>query len=118
MTVESRYDSPLPRQQRSERLLSTLAPFPRVALVSHVNPDPDALACMLGLKALIAAILGGIGSVPGAFVGGFAIGEFEALWSGFLPGDYRDIATYSLLAILLVLRPVEQAPLHPRAAGR
>jgi nanoRNase/pAp phosphatase (c-di-AMP/oligoRNAs hydrolase) len=41
------------RQQRSERLLATLAPFPRVVLVSHVNPDPDALASMLGLKALL-----------------------------------------------------------------
>ena len=53
MMADSSSESPLPRQQRSERLLSTLAPFPRVVLVSHVNPDPDALACMLGLKALI-----------------------------------------------------------------
>ena len=44
---------PCARQQRSERLLATLAPFPRVVIVSHVNPDPDALASMLGLKALI-----------------------------------------------------------------
>src|SRR3954470_19407665 len=46
-------DSGTVRQQRSERLLATLAPCPRVVLVSHVNPDPDALASMLGLKALI-----------------------------------------------------------------
>jgi branched-chain amino acid transport system permease protein len=57
------------------------------------------------LKALIAAILGGIGSVPGAFLGGLLIGAFEALWSAMFPIDYRDIAVYSLLAVVLILRP-------------
>ena len=47
--------SVLLRQHRSERFLTTLAPFRRVVLVSHVNPDPDALACMLGLQALLLA---------------------------------------------------------------
>jgi branched-chain amino acid transport system permease protein len=59
----------------------------------------------LGLKALIAAILGGIGSIPGAFVGGLVIGAFEAAWSAYLPIDYRDVAVFSLLAIVLTLRP-------------
>ena len=59
----------------------------------------------LGLKALIAAILGGIGSVPGAFLGGLIIGGFEALWSALFPIDYRDVAVYSLLAAILILRP-------------
>lgn len=62
-------------------------------------------ATALGLKALIAAILGGIGSIPGAFLGGLGVGMFEALWSATFPIDYRDIAVYSLLAILLTLRP-------------
>jgi branched-chain amino acid transport system permease protein len=59
----------------------------------------------LGLKALVAAILGGIGSIPGAFLGGLLIGAFEAVWSIALPIDYRDVAIFSLLAILLTLRP-------------
>jgi branched-chain amino acid transport system permease protein len=59
----------------------------------------------LGLKALIAAILGGIGSVPGAFLGGLLIGSFEAAWSALFPIDYRDVAVYSLLAGILILRP-------------
>jgi nanoRNase/pAp phosphatase (c-di-AMP/oligoRNAs hydrolase) len=45
-------DAALVRHTRSERLLATLAPFPRVVVVSHVNPDPDSLASMLGIKAL------------------------------------------------------------------
>jgi branched-chain amino acid transport system permease protein len=59
----------------------------------------------LGLKALIAAILGGIGSISGAFMGGLIIGAFEAAWSAYLPIDYRDVAVFSLLAIVLILRP-------------
>ena len=62
-------------------------------------------ATSLGLKALIAAILGGVGSIPGAFLGGFIVGAFEALWSTYFPVDYRDVAVFSLLAIVLVLRP-------------
>lgn len=53
MTAETDSVPTLTRQYRSERLLSTLAPYSRVVVVSHVNPDPDALASMLGLQALI-----------------------------------------------------------------
>jgi len=62
-------------------------------------------ATTLGLKALVAAILGGIGSLPGAFLGGLIIGGFEAIWSAAFPIDYRDVAVFALLAILLTLRP-------------
>lgn len=62
-------------------------------------------ATALGLKALIAAILGGVGSIPGAFLGGFVVGAFEAVWSTYFPVDYRDVAVFSLLAIILALRP-------------
>ncbi|WP_332695561.1 branched-chain amino acid ABC transporter permease [Bosea sp. (in: a-proteobacteria)] len=59
----------------------------------------------LGLKALVAAVLGGIGSVPGACLGGLAIAVFEMLWSTAMPLEQRDIAVYSLLAVTLILRP-------------
>lgn len=60
---------------------------------------------IVGLKALIAAILGGIGSVPGAFAGGLLLGAAEAMWSSVFPIELRDPAIYTLLAIALVIRP-------------
>ncbi len=59
----------------------------------------------LGLKALIAAILGGIGSIGGAALGGLAIAVFEALWSATLPIEGRDMAIYAALAAVLILKP-------------
>jgi branched-chain amino acid transport system permease protein len=58
----------------------------------------------LGLKALAAAILGGIGSVPGALAGGLAISGFETLWSAALPIDGRDVALYAALVLTIVLK--------------
>lgn len=60
---------------------------------------------VLGLKSLIAAVVGGIGSVPGAFLGAILIGGAEALWSAVFPIEYRDVAIYALLAALLIWRP-------------
>ncbi len=59
----------------------------------------------LGLRALIAAIVGGIGSVPGAFLGGIAIALIEAVWSAYFPIADRDIVVDILLVAVLVLRP-------------
>ncbi len=58
-----------------------------------------------GLKALLAAVVGGIGSVPGALAGGWIVGLFESLWAAYLPIESRDIALYLALAIFLVFRP-------------
>lgn len=59
----------------------------------------------LGLKALIAAIIGGIGSVPGAFLGGLGIAVIEAGWSAYFPIVYRDLVIDGLLVAMLVFRP-------------
>lgn len=59
----------------------------------------------LGLKALVAAVVGGIGSVGGAFAGGVVIALAEVTWSATMPIESRDIAIYALLSIMLTLRP-------------
>jgi branched-chain amino acid transport system permease protein len=63
------------------------------------------LSGTLTLKALAAAIVGGIGSVPGAFLGGLMIGAVEAGWSAIFPIDYRDLAVYALMIVFIALRP-------------
>jgi len=58
-----------------------------------------------GVKAFTAAVLGGIGSLPGAVLGGLLIGLIETLWSAYFSIDYKDVATFSVLAITLVFMP-------------
>lgn len=60
---------------------------------------------VLGLKSLLAAVAGGIGRVGGAFLGGVLIGAIEQAWSALFPIEFRDLAVFSLLIVLLVLRP-------------
>ena len=60
---------------------------------------------VLGLKALLVAVAGGIGSVPGAFLGGILLGFSESLWSALFPIEFRDVAVFCLLVAFLVLRP-------------
>ncbi|MBU3732027.1 MAG: branched-chain amino acid ABC transporter permease [Beijerinckiaceae bacterium] len=60
---------------------------------------------ILTLKALTAAIVGGIGSVRGALWGGVILGLFEAFWSATMPIDGRDIAVFGVLAVTLILKP-------------
>ena len=58
-----------------------------------------------GVKAFTAAVLGGIGSLPGAVLGGILIGTIESLWSAYFSIDYKDVAAFSILAIVLIFLP-------------
>jgi branched-chain amino acid transport system permease protein len=58
-----------------------------------------------GVKAFTAAVLGGIGSLPGAVLGGLLIGLVETMWSAYFSIDYKDVAAFSLLAITLIFLP-------------
>jgi branched-chain amino acid transport system permease protein len=58
-----------------------------------------------GVKAFTAAVLGGIGSIPGAVIGGLAIGFIESIWSAYFSIDYKDVAAFSILAIVLIFMP-------------
>ncbi len=58
-----------------------------------------------GVKAFTAAVLGGIGSLPGAVIGGLAIGLIEAFWSGYATVEYKDVAAFSVLIVVLIFMP-------------
>ena len=58
-----------------------------------------------GVTAFTAAVLGGIGSLPGAVLGGILIGLIEALWSAYFTIDYKDVATFGILAFALIFKP-------------
>ncbi len=58
-----------------------------------------------GVKAFTAAVLGGIGSLPGAMLGGIVIGLIETFWSGYFSVQYKDVAAFSILAIVLIFMP-------------
>ena len=58
-----------------------------------------------GIKAFTAAVLGGIGSLPGAMLGGLIIGLIEAFWSAYLSAEYKDVATFTILILVLMFRP-------------
>jgi branched-chain amino acid transport system permease protein len=58
-----------------------------------------------GIKAFTAAVLGGIGSLPGAMLGGLLIGLIEAFWSAYFSIEYKDVAAFAILVIVLIFRP-------------
>lgn len=60
---------------------------------------------LAGLKAFTAAVLGGIGSIPGAMLGGLAIGLIEAYWSAYFSVEYKDVAAFAILVLVLIFRP-------------
>lgn len=60
---------------------------------------------LVGFKALAAAVVGGIGSVPGAMLGGALLGMVETFWSAYFAIEYKDIVAFGLLALFLIFRP-------------
>jgi branched-chain amino acid transport system permease protein len=75
-------------------------------LVGLSNPKIDPLMGLLpGLKAFVAAVLGGIGSIPGAMIGGLLLGVVETLVSAYLSSTYRDAIAFVILIAILLYRP-------------
>ncbi len=60
---------------------------------------------MAGIKAFVAAVLGGIGSIPGAVLGSFVLGLTESLGAGYISSDYEDVFAFAILIIILLLKP-------------
>lgn len=75
-------------------------------LVGLSNPKVDPLmGLMPGLKAFVAAVLGGIGSIPGALIGGLLMGIAETLVSGYLSSTYRNALAFVILILILLIKP-------------
>ena len=63
------------------------------------------MGIMVGWKAFIAAVVGGIGTIRGAVIGAFILGGVEIMVVALLPSTYRDLVVFSLLLTLIVIRP-------------
>jgi branched-chain amino acid transport system permease protein len=82
-----------------------LAGIAGFVLVEYYGVANFFMGFLIGFKALTAAILGGIGSIRGAVLGGALIAVLETFWSGYLGGNYREVAVFTVLALVLVFRP-------------
>lgn len=84
---------------------SALAAFAGVMFLLYYGVIDFYIGFDAGIKAFTAAVLGGIGSLPGAVLGGLLIGLIESFWSGYATVAYKDVAVYSILAIVLMFMP-------------
>lgn len=84
---------------------SMLAAVAGVLLGLYYQTVHPLMGLMPGLKAFVAAVLGGIGIIPGAMIGGFLLGIVEALVSGYWSTNFRDPVVFGLLILILIIKP-------------
>ena len=84
---------------------SSLAAVAGVLVGVYYNSIDPLMGIMPGLKAFVAAVLGGIGILPGAVVGGLILGVVEAFVSGFVSSTFRDAAAFAILILVLLFKP-------------
>ncbi len=84
---------------------AVLAAVAGVMVVLYYGFIDFAIGFLAGMKAFTAAVLGGIGSLPGALLGGLVLGLVESFWSGYADAAYKDVAAFAILVLVLVFRP-------------
>ena len=84
---------------------SVLAAAGGILFASAYPQVTPTMGMMPGLKAFVAAILGGIGSIPGAMLGGYILGIAETLTRGFISTQFADAISFSIMIIVLLVRP-------------
>jgi branched-chain amino acid transport system permease protein len=84
---------------------SALAAVGGLLIASHIGQINFSIGFIAGIKAFTAAVLGGIGSIPGAVLGSFVLGLTEAFATGYVSSDYEDVFAFSLLVLILIFRP-------------
>ena len=82
-----------------------LAAFAGMMFFLYYNVTDFFIGFAAGIKAFTAAVLGGIGSIPGAMLGGMLIGLIEVMWSAYFSVEYKDVAAFTILVLVLIFMP-------------
>lgn len=85
--------------------ISTATAAAAASLVAPIFMVSPGMGALLGMKAFIIVILGGLGSVPGAICGGYILGLIEALGGGYISADYKDVFAFGALILILAIKP-------------
>ncbi len=84
---------------------SATAAIGGVLIASHIGQINFYMGFIAGIKAFVAAVLGGIGSIPGAVLGSFVLGWTESFFTGYISSDYEDVFAFIFLVVILIFRP-------------
>ena len=84
---------------------SALAAIGGLLIASHIGQINFYIGFLAGIKAFTAAVLGGIGSIPGAVLGSLVLGLTESFATGYISSDYEDVFAFSLLVLILIFKP-------------
>lgn len=84
---------------------SALAAIGGMLIASHIGQINFYIGFIAGIKAFTAAVLGGIGSIPGAVLGSLILGLTESFATGYVSSDYEDVFAFTLLVLILIFRP-------------
>lgn len=84
---------------------SALAAIGGILIASHVGRINFYIGFNAGIKAFTAAVLGGIGSIPGAMVGGLVLGLAESFGTGYISSDYESVFAFAILILILIFKP-------------
>jgi branched-chain amino acid transport system permease protein len=84
---------------------SATAALGGVLISSHIGQINFYIGFIAGIKAFVAAVLGGIGSIPGAVLGSFVLGMTESYGAGYISSDYEDVFAFIFLVVILIFKP-------------
>jgi branched-chain amino acid transport system permease protein len=84
---------------------SATAALGGVLIASHIGQINFYIGFIAGIKAFVAAVLGGIGSMPGAVLGSLVLGWTESFFTGYVSSDYEDVFAFLFLVLILIFRP-------------